>query len=431
MILSFITPDNVQNNRDTINTIYDNVAVDRIRFRSILEQMTITVQLKLMPNAEQSLALRDTLIACNEAADWTSEQGFECGVFHQFELQKRFYREVRSRFGIGSEATIRLFSKVADAYKMDRKTQRKFRPLGSIAFDARNMKILMSKHQVSIWTMGGRERMPFACGDYQKEIIERGDIKQSDLVLRRDGKWFLSVAVALPDEMEIKATDVLGVDFGIAIIAADSDGNKFSGNALNKILHRNQSLRRKLQKKGTKSAKRLLKKRSGKESRFARDVNHTISKRIVQNAKCTGRAIAIEELTGIRDRIKARKSERATLHGWSFAQLGGFISYKAELNGVPLVKVDPSYTSQMCSKCGYTDKKNRKTRDEFECLFCGHASCADENGAKNIRLRGLDILGSGAFNHPNAEVISRGKSTAVSICNSRQVKVETSKSSCL
>jgi putative transposase len=254
--------------------------------------------------------------------------------------------------------------------------------------------------------MTSRAKIPFQCGDYQREILSNGLIKQSDLVRRKDGRFFLMVSVTLPDEMELKATDVLGVDLGIAVIAADSDGNKHCGKRLNKIRHRNQSLRRKLHRKGTKSAKRLLKKRSGKESRFARDVNHTISKRIVSLAKRTSRAIAIEELTGIRGRIRARKSERTTLHGWSFSQLGGFISYKAKMAGVPLVYVDPRYTSQRCSECGHTAKANRKTRDEFCCEACGHTSHADENGAKNIRLRGLEVLGSGAFIHPNAEAIA-------------------------
>ena len=163
-----------------------------------------------------------------------------------------------------------------------------------------------------------------------------------------------------------------------------------------------------MQAKGTKSAKRLLKKRSRKESRFVADTNHKISKRIVQLAKCTSRAVAIEDLSGIRSRIKARKNERTTLHGWSFAQLGTFLDYKAARAGVPLVRVDPKYTSQRCSECGHTEKANRNTRDEFCCVACGHTSHADTNGAKNIRLKGLEALGSGVFNHPNAETISCG-----------------------
>lgn len=361
------------------------------------------MSLKLQPSKAQYVTLRDTLSACNRAADWVSEMGFAHGIFTHFSLQSRFYRDVRTKFQLGAQATCLVFGKVADAYKIDRKTQRKFRPHGGVAFDIRNLKILISKKEVSIWTVSKRERVQFSCGDYQREILARGLIKQSYLVLRRDGTFYLHVSVVLPDAMELQVTDVLGIDLGIAIIAADSDGNKFNGNKLNKIRHRNQSLRNKLQRKGTKSAKRLLKKRSRKESRFIRDTNHVISKQIVSLAKRTNRAIAIEELTDIRRRIKARKAERTTLHEWSFAQLGFFLDYKAKMAGVKLVRVDPRYTSQQCSECGHTEKANRKTRDKFLCKACGHSACADVNGAKNIRLRGLDVIGSGAFIRPNAE----------------------------
>jgi IS605 OrfB family transposase len=370
--------------------------------------MTVTVSVKLLPDAAQVESLKATLKTCNAAADWVSSEGFAHGIFSQFALQSRYYKDVRTQFALGAQATCLVFGKVADAYKLDKKTQRKFRPLGGVAFDIRNLKILLAKKQVSIWTTGKRERMPFACGDFQMDVLTRGLIKQSDLILRRDGKWFLNVAVTLPDVLEQKVADVLGVDLGIAIIAADSDGNKFSGNKLNKIRHRNQALRRKLQSKGTPSAKRLLKKRSRKESRFVADTNHKISKQIVSLAKRTSRGIAIEELDGIRGRIKARLQERTTLHGWSFAQLGMFLDYKAKRAGLPLVKVDPRFTSQRCNECGHTEKANRKTRDEFLCKACGHSAHADTNGAMNIRLRGLEILGSGFFSNPNAELISYG-----------------------
>jgi IS605 OrfB family transposase len=255
---------------------------------------------------------------------------------------------------------------------------------------------------VSTWTVKGRAKMPFVCGEKQRVLLgyPRGE---ADLILRK-GKWFLNITVEVPEEKEIEAIDVLGVDRGIVNICADSDGNKYSGAKLNKIRHRNRALRRKLQRIGTKSARRLLKKRSRKEQRFAADTNHVISRRIVSLAKRTNRGIAIEKLDGIRERVRAKKRERTKLHSWAFAQLGGFLSYKAKLAGVNLVEIDPRYTSQQCSQCGHTAKANRKSRDSFVCKSCGYTSCADENGAANIRLRGLEMLaGAGAFNHPHAE----------------------------
>ncbi len=118
----------------------------------------------------------------------------------------------------------------------------------------------------------------------------------------------------------------LGVDLGIANIATTNDGTRYSGKRLNAVRHRNRELRRRLQAKQTTSAKRLLKARRRKESRFARDVNHVISKSIVAEAARTGQGIALEDLQGIRDRVRLRKPQRVTLHSWSFHQLGQFIT---------------------------------------------------------------------------------------------------------
>lgn len=369
--------------------------------------MKLTVQIKLLPTPEQVVALRKTLETVNSAADRLSQLAWDSKEFRRFPLHKTFYRNIRDEFPLSAQIVCLLNAKVADAYKLDKKVQRVFRKHGSIAYDSRILSLNLIPSTVSIWTLAGRAKMPFVCGEKQRALLAypRGE---SDLILRK-GKWFLNITVEVPEEREIEATDCLGVDLGIVEIAADSDGNKYSGAKLNKIRHRNLALRKKLQRKGTKSARRLLKKRSRKEQNFARDTNHVISRRIVSLAKRTNRAIAIEDLGGIRLRIRARKRERTKLHSWAFAELGAFLTYKAQLAGVKLVRIDPRYTSQQCSKCGHTEKANRKSRDLFLCKSCGHTSHADENGANNVRLKGIALLGTGAFNHPNAEVINCGK----------------------
>jgi IS605 OrfB family transposase len=147
----------------------------------------------------------------------------------------------------------------------------------------------------------------------------------------RDGKWFLFATCDIPDAAQYEPDGFAGVDLGIANIATTDDGTRHSGKRLNQVRHRNRTLCRKLQAKGTKSAKRLLRKRSRKEARFAADVNHCISKQIVTEAQRTGRGIALEDLTGIRVRVRLRKPQRVTLHSWAFAQLGQFIAYKTAL----------------------------------------------------------------------------------------------------
>ena len=116
--------------------------------------------------------------------------------------------------------------------------------------------------------------------------------------------------------------------------------------------------------------------------------NQRIAKRIVTEAQRTGRGIALEDLQGIRGRVRLRKPQRVTLHSWAFAQLGQFICYKAARASVVVAHVDPAHTSQECSACGYTDKKNRPDQATFCCTSCGFAEHADVNAARNIAVRG-------------------------------------------
>ena len=175
------------------------------------------------------------------------------------------------------------------------------------------------------------------------------------------------------------------MDLGINNIAADSAGESYAGGHLRGLRHRYGRVRSRLQSKGTKSAKRLAKKRRRRENRMARDTNHRISKRIVEKAKRTKSGIALEDLQGIRGRVRARRSQRSTLHSWSFGQLRSFIEYKARLAGVQVVFVDPRNTSRTCPKCGHCDKRSRPNRDTFCCTACGFAGPADSIAAENIR----------------------------------------------
>jgi IS605 OrfB family transposase len=214
----------------------------------------------------------------------------------------------------------------------------------------------------------------------------RGQRGESDLCYI-DDKFYLFVTcdIETPEPIDIKG--VLGIDLGIINLAVDSDGQIFGGedveNNRRKFTHR----RRNLQRNGSKSAKRKLKNISGKQARFQKDTNHTISKHLVQKAQDTERAIALEELGGIRDRVTVRRKQRARHANWSFYQLRQYISYKAELVGIPVIFVDPRYTSQTCSVCGCIDKANRPNQSTFSCVSCGYSASADHNAAVNISAR--------------------------------------------
>jgi len=352
----------------------------------------LTVGIKLTPNAAQSQALEKTLRLANEAANECSRIAWEHQIFGQFQLHQLAYKEIREKFGLSAQVAVRVIAKVADAYKLDKKSQRVFRFDGSIAFDDRILRY--GEDHVSIWTTAGRQKIGFVTGEKQKKLLESRQ-GESDLVFR-DGKWFLFATVNVIEPPTNDDPDgFLGVDLGIARIATDSDGQSFSGSQVRNLRKRHRRLRSNLQAKKTKSAKRRLRDRKRKEARYASDLNHQISKKIVEKAKHTNRAIVLEDLKGIRSRVRVQKARRAELGSWSFGQLRGYIEYKAKLAGVEVITIDPRNTSRECSLCGHIEKLNRRSQKSFQCRQCDHQSNADVNAARVIASRG-------AFNRPNA-----------------------------
>jgi IS605 OrfB family transposase len=241
---------------------------------------------------------------------------------------------------------------------------------------------------VSIWTVNGREHIPYGTGERQRELLA---YRQGETdVVYFNGMFFLLAVCGIPDPDERDVEGALGVDLGVTNIAADSDGNFHTSEAIERNRQKMQILRSDLQARGSLSAKRHLRQLAGRQRRFQKDINHQISKRLVETAQRTNRAIALEELTGIRSRTRARGAEQRARHSnWAFAQLRTFIEYKARLAGIPVILVDPRHTSQQCSCCGFVDKHNRRSQSEFLCLSCGHTAHADTNAAKNHASRAV------------------------------------------
>lgn len=349
--------------------------------------MKLTAKVKLQATPEHHQALLETLERANAACDWIGNVAWETKTFNQFKLHGLTYYAIRESSGLSAQMTVRCISKVTDSYKLDRKTRRSFNPHGSIAYDDRILKWYVDRQTVSIWTTQGRLTIPFLAGQRQLDLLKHQH-GESDLGLV-DGAFYLFATCEKETPEPVDVEGVLGIDLGIVNIATTSDGDTFVGNQINNVRHRHRRLRKKLQVKQTKSAKRRLKKLSGKEARFATYTNHVVSKQIVKTAKDTNRAIAVEKLTGIRSRVRLRRGQRDNLHSWSFFQLKGFIGYKAQLSGIPLIEVDPRNTSRECALCGHIDKANRKSQSSFLCVVCGHAANADTNAAINISRRGL------------------------------------------
>jgi IS605 OrfB family transposase len=347
--------------------------------------MLKTIRVKLLPTQDQKEILLATMKAVNSACNSISEFAFQNKVFNRFELQKQMYRSIRSEHSLGAQITILACRKVADSYqtsikKREELTLHTYRTRGAIAYDSRIYSIQGTS--VSVWTPNGRITVPL------QTRYSFPDTREADLCYdRTKNRFYLAISVEVPEEPQYEAESYLGVDLGIVNIAATSDGVQVPGTACEQVRQWYLDRKRTLQQVGTRSAKRRLKKLSNGETRFKKNVNHIVSKNLVALAKDTSRGIALEDLTGIRERTTVRRAQRDRHAKWAFAQLREFISYKAARAGVPVVLVDPAYTSQGCSACGYVDRKNRKTRNLFWCRACGHTEPADTNAAKNIAFR--------------------------------------------
>jgi IS605 OrfB family transposase len=376
--------------------------------------MKLVTQVKLMPEADQAAALRSTLRTANEAACWVSAVAFEQGVPREYELRKHTYTELKAR-GLGAQAAQHVIKKTRDAYttlkanitagnlgkpgsKRRIKAESKpimFRPEAAQPYDDRCLSWQYDAGTVSIWTVAGRLKgVRFACSPDALKMLREHRKGESDLI-ERDGVFYLVAVCDIPEPEVFEPAGLIGVDLGIVNIATTSTGYRAAGRGLNRHRKRQLDLRKKLQAKGTKSAKRLLKKRSRKEARHTANINHIVSKTIVTTAERTGHGIALEDLTGIRSRVRLRKDQRSSLHSWSFHQLASFVEYKARRAGVPLVYVDPAYTSQQCSECGHIDRKNRVDQATFACRACGFLANADDNASHNLARKGETVWTAG------------------------------------
>lgn len=351
--------------------------------------MKLTAQVKLLVSPEQADALKRTMQAANAVCDSLSAWAWENQAFGQYPLHKGQYAQQRAESGLTAQVVVRAIGKVADSYKLDKRTQRTFQALGAVAYDDRILRWYADKGEVSIWSVDGRLKLPFVCGEYQRGLLafQQGE---SDLAFV-GGNFYLMATVSIPDPPLMETDGVLGVDLGIVQIATDSEGRSYSGEAVKACRRRSRAHRAGLQKTGTKRARRTLKKMSRKASRFCKHVNHVISKELVQSALSSRKALCLENLTGIRERSLGFSREmRWQMGNWAFFQLGSFVTYKAKQAGVSVYYVDPRNTSRTCSSCGHCDKANRKSQSNFLCLHCDFQTNADKNAARNIACKGLE-----------------------------------------
>jgi putative transposase len=261
--------------------------------------MMQALKVKLETTPEQAQALLKTMHQFNAACNFVAEKAFELHTANKIELQKVVYHPIREKFGISAQMAVRAISKACEAYKRDKSIKPIFDLDGSVIYDQRIMS-WKGLDRVSLLTLEGRLKLPIVICDYHAPRLDRIR-SQADLIVR-GGSFYLCVIVEVPEPPKIRPEDVLGIDLGIKNIAVDSIGESFSGDKIEKVRTKIDDLKADLQSCDTKSAKRHLKKLSGRVARFHRDVNHCISKKLVAKAIDTSSVIALEDLSGIRER---------------------------------------------------------------------------------------------------------------------------------
>lgn len=362
-------------------------------------KQVLTISCKLNVSSKQSKKLDDTMqvfaSACNHINEVTPPT-----LVNQIAMQSLIYNDVRALFGLSANLTIQAIRRVCANRKTARQKGKKvksFEP-SSVSYDARIFAFREKDWTVSLTTIDGRERFSLNIGNYQRGLLKGAIPTSATLIKRQNGDYYIQIQLKSEPPIPDKPSNVIGVDFGRRDIAYTSTGDNYSGQAINKVRDHYAKLRQSIQQKATKGtrstrrrARTLLKRLSGKERRFQSLVNHTISRRIVRQAVQTNSVIAIEDLTGIRERTNQQprnKTERRRSNSWAFYQLRTFLEYKALRYGAKIVVIPPQYTSQTCHECLHigirTDKK-------FACTNCGYKGDSDYNGANVIRLLGLHL----------------------------------------
>ncbi|ABD02295.1 ISSoc1, transposase [Synechococcus sp. JA-2-3B'a(2-13)] len=365
----------------------------------------LTVPCKLKVSQSQAAKLDATMDAFVQALNWVNQNTPE-KVVNAVKLQSLCYYQIRARFGLSSNLAQQVCRRLAGARKVARQKNRPVKAFkrGFATYDARIFSFREKDWTVSLTTVEGRERFELAIGRYQREQLAGSNPKSATLVKRKDGSYSIQICVEAEPSPPQRTGRVLGVDLGRTDIAHTSEGDNWNGQQLNKVRDHYSRLRAALQRKaskGTRSSRRrcrqLLQRLSGKERRFQAWVNHRISKAIVSRAKATNSAIALEDLTGIRERVNQQprsKAERRRTNNWAFYQLRMFVVYKAAIAGVPVVLVPPAYTSQTCHRCLHIHPdptQSYRSGKKFKCGHCGWEGDADLNGANVIALLGAAV----------------------------------------
>lgn len=395
-------------------------------------QQAITIKCKLkLQSPFDELALVKSLEqyrqACNCVSQYMFEHNFEMA---QAKLNKALYHQLRNQYGLKAQMAQSAIRNVVARYRTV-KTQLAQKPYRfntgqpnqygndiwqSVSRDLtwlwypinfrrpqldlqRNRDwSLKDDHVLSINTINGRIKVPFVCQGFDQYLDGSWKFGMAK-ILRTSNKWYMHISATkeLPDYVREQSQHVVGIDRGLRFLATiyDEQGKTkfFSGKEIIRKRRKFKRLRQQLQSKGTKSAKRRLKKIGQRENRWMTDVNHQLSKTLVAHYGANT-LFVLENLVNVRFATeKVVKAKRYEQVSWAFYQLEQFLTYKAHLNNSEVIQVSAKYTSQRCPKCGRIWKGNRNHQQHlYVCDRCGYSSNDDRIGAINIQLLGTQYI---------------------------------------
>lgn len=366
-------------------------------------EINITAKIQLLPTTEQQVEIDNTLIAIKDSLNYTSEIAYKNNISNKTKIQKLVYYDIRKKFGIKSQMACNICVAVGSTYssmKSNKQNTLAVYKNSKLTYSYnRDWNFKKDTQQVSISTLSGRIKVNYINKGLENYFDGTWQYCSAELI-NKDNKYYLHVVVKKTInqfEME-KTNNVIGIDVGMRQLATAIDSNdkiKFI-NGKN-VKHKKAQFvktRKELQKRNTASSKRRLRKIGQRENRYQNDINHCISKALVNFGKNKNTLFVLEDLKNIRlSTEKVQKRNRYYAVSWAFADLRSKIEYKVQKSGMQLIAVDPKYTSQKCPKCGHTEKKNRnKKLHLFCCKTCNYKSNDDRIGALNLRQLGIEHI---------------------------------------
>jgi IS605 OrfB family transposase len=387
--------------------------------------VTKTLKIQIKPTVEQIELLKKTAEVYRNACNFVSEKAFKFKLKSKFDMQRLYYHDVRDSFGLMSQMAISVFGTVAAKYKTKAKQDKqkkkfekanksKKKPNSDKAIQFKvpeydlvyNKDYSINKQHFSVSVLNSDKRIKVAYiskpfDEYFESLFNKdkryhfGTAKYKQITIGKKTKHYLFIPITykVADTVIDESTNVIGIDRGLNFTAVAYNSDKhtdyYNGKQLKQKRAKFKALRTQLQTKHTPSSRRRLKLIGKRENRWMRDVNHCVSKALIQNAKPSS-LFVLEDLSNVRSATESvKRKDRYVQVSWAYYDLEMKLKYKAERDGHCVIKVSPEYSSQRCPICGHVHHLNRNKRKHiFMCKHCGYRSNDDRIGAMNLHYLG-------------------------------------------